>query len=84
LGEPADLAVTTNRDHRLLVQRRTTADVYVVALPDPREMVKASLPEPQPPALALPHPVHTTSIKAVVIGGECKATRTFRTAGRGP
>jgi hypothetical protein len=67
LGQPADLAVKTNGDNSMLVKRRTTEDVYVVALRDPRDMVKAILPEPQPPAMSMPHPLNTTSIKAAVI-----------------
>jgi hypothetical protein len=52
----------------MLVKRRTTEDVYVVALRDPREMVKAIRPEPQSPAMSLPHPLNTTSIKAAIRG----------------
>ena len=52
----------------MLVKRRTTEDVYVVALRDPRDMVKAILLEPQSPAMSMPHPLNTTSIKAAIIG----------------
>jgi hypothetical protein len=52
----------------MLVKRRTTEDVYVVALRDPRDMVKAIRPEPQSPAMSMPHPWHTTSLKAAIIG----------------
>jgi hypothetical protein len=52
----------------MLVKRRTTEDVYVVALRDPRDMVKAILPESQFPAMSMPHPLNTTSIKAAIIG----------------
>jgi hypothetical protein len=52
----------------MLVKRRTTEDVYVVALRDPRDMVKAILLEPQSPAMSMPYPLHTTSIKAAIIG----------------
>jgi hypothetical protein len=68
LGQPANLAVKTNGDNSMLVKRRTTEDVYVVALRDPRDMVKAILPEPQSPAMSMPHPLNTTSIKAAIIG----------------
>jgi hypothetical protein len=52
----------------MLVKRRTTEDVYVVALRDPRDRVKAHRPAPQSPALSRPHPMHTTAIKATIIG----------------
>jgi hypothetical protein len=68
LGQPADLAVKTNGDNSMLVKRSTTEGVYVVALRDPRDMVKAILPEPQSPAMSMPHPLNTTSIKAAIIG----------------
>jgi hypothetical protein len=68
LGEPADLAVKTNGDNSMLVQRSTTEGVYVVALRGPRDLVKAIRPAPQPPAMPMPHPLNTTSIKAVGIG----------------
>jgi hypothetical protein len=52
----------------MLIERRTTEDVDVVALRDPRDMVKAIRPEPQSPAMSMPHPLNTTSIKAAIIG----------------
>jgi hypothetical protein len=52
----------------MLVKRSTTEDVYVVALRDPHDMVKALLLEPQSPAMSMPHPLNTTSIKAAIIG----------------
>jgi hypothetical protein len=68
LGQPANLAVKTNGDNSMLVKRRTTEAVDVVALRDPRDMVKAIRPEPQSPAMSMPHPLNTTSIKAAIIG----------------
>jgi hypothetical protein len=52
----------------MLVKRRTTEDVYGVALRDPRDMVQVIRPEPQSPAMSMPHPVHTTSITAAILG----------------
>ena len=68
MGQRADLAVKTNGDNSMLVKRSIAEDVYVVALRDPRDMVKAIRLEPQSPAMSIPHPSNTTSIKAAIIG----------------
>jgi hypothetical protein len=68
LGQPADLAVKTNGDNSMLVKRSTTEGVYVVALRDPRDMVKAIRPESQSPAMSRPHPLSTTPLKAAIRG----------------
>jgi hypothetical protein len=68
LGQPADLAVNTHGDNSMLVKRSAAEDVYVVALRAPRDRVKARLLEPPSPAMSMPHPLNTTSIKAAIIG----------------
>jgi hypothetical protein len=57
VGHAAYLDVKAERDHSMLRKRGPSEDVYgMIALQDPRDMVKATLPEPQFPVIKVAIP----------------------------
>jgi len=57
VGHAANLDVKTERDKSMLRKQGPPEDVYgKIALQDPRDMVKATLPEPQFPAIKVAIP----------------------------
>ena len=51
LGQPIHLATKVNGDKSMLVTREGGEDVELSVLQDPRDMVRAELPEPQVPVM---------------------------------
>ena len=51
MGQPTYLAAKANGDQSMLVTQEEDEDVSFVVLLDPRDTVRAALPEPQVPAM---------------------------------
>jgi hypothetical protein len=82
-GSMAYPAAKAKRDCSMPLKREAPEDVYGAVLQDPRAMVTARLPEPQPPAMQAYIPRHNVCCEAALIGRQNRRRSNLPQSGRG-